>query len=120
MADGRIAYQGPASDGAEYFRTLGYKCSKLANPADVFMRVLAVNYPINDEEKAKLALFDNEYAKTLAPQVRKDMAQFECPSIKVRSASDIEAPLSIQFAQLWKRTVIMVKREPAVCFAQLG
>ncbi len=42
MADGKIVYQGLAFDAANYFSNLGFKSSRFSNPADIFMRVLAV------------------------------------------------------------------------------
>lgn len=45
------------------------------------------------------------------------MNEFQCPPMQVKSAKDIEAPLSIQFAQLWGRTLKFVKREPQVAYA---
>jgi ABC-type multidrug transport system ATPase subunit len=42
MADGKIVYQGLAFDAADYFSNLGFKSSRFSNPADIFMKVLAV------------------------------------------------------------------------------
>jgi hypothetical protein len=51
MADGNIVYQGQAADSADYFRSLNFEFRKLANPADVFMRILSVNYPKQAEDE---------------------------------------------------------------------
>lgn len=45
MADGFTVFQGDAAESLEYFRSMGEDVPKLCNPADYFMKVLAVNYP---------------------------------------------------------------------------
>jgi hypothetical protein len=58
MADGHIVYQGNCKDSADYFRRIGYPITKYQNPADVFLKVLQVNYPkqAEDEEKIRTLL----------------------------------------------------------------
>jgi hypothetical protein len=45
MCDGNIVYQGDAKESLNHFKSLGYKVRTYDNPADVFMRVLSINYP---------------------------------------------------------------------------
>jgi len=45
MSDGHCVYQGGAHHSAKYFRKLGFKLPAFSNPADTYMRILAVNYP---------------------------------------------------------------------------
>jgi ABC-type multidrug transport system ATPase subunit len=45
MADGNIVYQGLAANSAGYFNKIGYPSNKFSNPADIFMKVLAISYP---------------------------------------------------------------------------
>ena len=42
LADGRTAYDGPASDAVRYFSDLGYPCPLYSNPADYFIKVLLI------------------------------------------------------------------------------
>jgi ABC-type multidrug transport system ATPase subunit len=42
MSDGNIVYQGLASMTPEYFTSIGFNFTKLANPADVFMRIVSI------------------------------------------------------------------------------
>ena len=49
MADGFIAYQGPASYSPTYFSKIGFKMTKNANPADIFMKILSVEYPVTEK-----------------------------------------------------------------------
>ena len=50
MSDGHIVYQGEAKKSAAYFRSIGFSLSTHSNPADTYMRVLAVKYPVNDKD----------------------------------------------------------------------
>jgi len=45
MADGNTVYQGIANEAPAFFTKIGFKFAKFSNPADIFMRVLSINYP---------------------------------------------------------------------------
>ena len=45
MADSQIVYQGVANQAPYYFQKLGFNFKKFSNPADVFMKILSVEYP---------------------------------------------------------------------------
>jgi ABC-type multidrug transport system ATPase subunit len=45
MCDGNIVYQGDAAKSPSYFRSIKYDMPRFANPADIFMKLLAINYP---------------------------------------------------------------------------
>jgi hypothetical protein len=45
MADGNIVYQGLANQAPRYFADSGFEFTKFSNPADIFMKVLSINYP---------------------------------------------------------------------------
>lgn len=49
MVDGFIAYQGPALKSPDYFEKIGFKMAKNTNPADNFMRILSVEYPVTEK-----------------------------------------------------------------------
>lgn len=61
MADGNIVYQGLANEAPAYFSKLGFNFSKFSNPADIFMKVLSVNYPKEKEDTQKLELLISSY-----------------------------------------------------------
>ncbi|XP_013391243.1 protein white [Lingula anatina] len=42
MAEGRVAYMGPAKDTLEYFKSGGFTCPVNYNPADFFIHTLAI------------------------------------------------------------------------------
>lgn len=62
MADGHCVYQGEAAKSASHFRKIGFNLPQFSNPADTFMRILAVNYPKTEKDERKLALFQEQYA----------------------------------------------------------
>ena len=51
MADGNIVFQGPAVESSNFFGLTGNNKTKHFNPCDYFMRELAVNYPMTDEDE---------------------------------------------------------------------
>jgi len=54
MCDGHIVYQGGAVESTDYFKNLGYKVRQYDNPADVFMRVLSIDYPKTEKDEQKI------------------------------------------------------------------
>ena len=69
MADGHIVYQGDAKDSMDHFSQLGVKSSKFSNPADIFMRVLSVNYPKTQEDERKIQGFIDQYMKSQGDKI---------------------------------------------------
>ena len=59
--DGHIVYQGLAKDSVDHFAQFGYRCSKFANPADYWMRILAINYPKTEDDTKAINLFVDKY-----------------------------------------------------------
>ena len=49
MADGRIIYQGPASEAVPYFKTIDLVCPSNNNPADYFMKEFSIPFDMTDE-----------------------------------------------------------------------
>lgn len=112
MADGKIVYQGLAFDAANYFSNLGFKSSRFSNPADIFMRVLAVQYPKSEEDVRKLELFNKCYNEKQALTTQAEMDEFTCPPMKDKKLSDVVAPFGVQMEQLMIRSKIFARREP--------
>ncbi|KAG6586867.1 ABC transporter-like protein [Phytophthora cinnamomi] len=53
MANGSVVYDGPAKDALDYFNSQGYPCPAFSNPAEHFMRQLAVLDAENDRAGAQ-------------------------------------------------------------------
>jgi len=54
MSDGYCVYQGEAKLSALYFRKIGFHLPAFSNPADHYMRILAVNYPKSEKDEKKV------------------------------------------------------------------
>jgi ABC-type multidrug transport system ATPase subunit len=65
MSDGYCVYQGEAKMSAQYFRDLKFRLPTFSNPADTYMRILAVNFPKTEKDERKLAYFNSNYDKKL-------------------------------------------------------
>ena len=61
MSDGYCVYQGEAKQSAKYFRNMGFRMPKFSNPADTYMRILAVGYPKTQKDIDKLEFFNRTY-----------------------------------------------------------
>lgn len=77
MCDGHIVYQGEAKKSTEYFdkiATSQYKftCPRFANPADFFMKILSINYPIAEEDQNKIAFFKKSYDEHIIPKLNSE------------------------------------------------
>ena len=75
MSDGNIVYQGLACEAPDYFSKIGFQFSKFSNPADIFMKVLSVNYPKQSEDEEKLELLVNSYNKSIRGAVLIEMSK---------------------------------------------
>lgn len=64
MADGNIVYQGIANQAPSYLKNMGFEFGVFANPADIFMKILSINYPKNDKDEEKLDLLITNYDMT--------------------------------------------------------
>lgn len=54
MMDGHIVFQGRANICPQYFKKIGYPLPKLGNPADHFMKILSLSYPLTKADEEKL------------------------------------------------------------------
>jgi len=84
MSDGYCVYQGEAKKSASYFRDLKFKLPTFSNPADTYMRILAVNYPKSDKDLKKLAFFNKYYNSRIKSYVQNEnsILKLEVPSLK--------------------------------------
>lgn len=75
MADGHTVYQGIANRAPRYFEGCGHEIATFANPADIFMRIISVNYPKESKDEEKIHKMVKDYNKKCAPSVEKHMAE---------------------------------------------
>jgi hypothetical protein len=57
---------------ATYFKELKFKLPTFSNPADTYMRILAVGFPKSEKDERKLAFFNANYDKKLKPYVENE------------------------------------------------
>ncbi|CAG9314069.1 unnamed protein product [Blepharisma stoltei] len=111
MCEGNIIYQGRANESRKYFGKLGFKCPKLMNPADYFMRLLHVvdRKNISEDEKEKLKILVSAYSTTDPESEIIDPSELEHLANKIfkRPSTQME-----QFKILFKRSNINSRRNP--------
>jgi hypothetical protein len=76
MQQGSIVYQGLAYDAPNYFRNLGHKITTMENPSDIFLKVLATNYPLEKEDYEKLEFYQDKYKTLMAKSVNEESFDF--------------------------------------------
>lgn len=82
MADGHIVYQGDARDSMDHFNQFGITSSKYANPADIFMRILAVNYPKTQDDEKRVQGFIDHYMAKQGNEIWNENVNFVMPALK--------------------------------------
>lgn len=95
MADGYTVYQGLAKNSPVYFNSLGFSASTFSNPADVFMKVLSLNYPKGEDDEAKIEMLVSNYTKVQADAVVQEMNEFTVPQIDFAQVKKQEASFAI-------------------------
>lgn len=60
---------------------MGYKASAFSNPADVFMKVLSLNYPKQKEDEIKIENLVSNYNKQQFELVLREMNEFTVPAL---------------------------------------
>jgi hypothetical protein len=69
------------------------------------MKVLSLNYPKQEEDEAKVNKLVYNYKQSQEQEAMNDMNSITVPRIdKTKIAGEV-APFSIQYAQLWNRSV---------------
>jgi hypothetical protein len=97
MADGNIVYQGIANQAPLYFRNIGFEFGKYANPADIFMKVLSINYPKRDVDINKLELLTVNYNATKSAIVNIEIKTIKMPESDLISKVKTAPPKLVQF-----------------------
>lgn len=69
MMDGFITYQGLAKDSVHHFAKIGLTCPLRSNPADFYMKILAVNYPKGPEDEKYIKRLSDHYIKNIQSDI---------------------------------------------------
>lgn len=93
MADGNIVYQGLANEAPAYFSKLDFKFSKFSSPADIFMKVLSVNYPKQKEDSEKLDRIILSYEKKFKDRIINEIEKSKIPDFDLLSKKRYQASL---------------------------
>ena len=95
MADGNIVYQGIANRAPKYFQMLGFKLGWHVNPADAFIKVVAISYPKTEEDDKKLKLLLDGYYKFQVPSILKDNTEMSLAEFIPRTNNFSVAPFCL-------------------------
>lgn len=114
MADGYQVYQGDAKASIQHFKMIDMAVPPKYNPADHFMKVLAVRYPKTEEDEAKLEKLNINYRTLLEKQIKAEMKiiALPVPPDFVAGQGKQMADTSVQLNWLFYRSWILAKREP--------
>jgi ABC-type multidrug transport system ATPase subunit len=100
LAEGRLAYFGPANGTIEHFSKIGYKCPPMFNPADYMLQITSIDYGTDESEtlsrKALEAIHINANAAPVQ-ELARQLSSGPGPAIE-NQTSVIE-----QFVLLYKR-----------------
>eukprot|EP00163_Fabomonas_tropica_P020214 TRINITY_DN3560_c0_g1_i4.p1 TRINITY_DN3560_c0_g1~~TRINITY_DN3560_c0_g1_i4.p1 ORF type:complete len:659 (+),score=111.51 TRINITY_DN3560_c0_g1_i4:69-2045(+) len=115
VANGRIAYYGPAVDAVSYFSGIGFPCPTYSNPADYFMTILATGgkntnrlikaWEHSDENESNIEEWDNQERGHLPHDI---------------STTGYNSSFFTQFAILTARAWKAYARNPILTKARLG
>lgn len=121
MADGYTVFQGDAAESMEYFKTLKFDVPRLCNPADYFMKVLAINYPKRKEDDDKLEKLNQAYRFSIESRVRMEnqLIKLDPPKEFVDNLPAYKASILTQLDQLFYRSWIFAQREPRLSRAKI-
>jgi len=121
MCDGHIVYQGDAKASAQYFKTIGKPVPRFANPADYFMKLLAIKYPKQSDDEEKIAELLNYYCKFLEGKnnAENNTVRLEAPKSFGADVINHKATNMVQLNELMKRSWTLAKRDPRLSRAKI-
>ena len=88
---------------AKYFRDLKFSLPTFSNPADTYMRILAVGFPKTLKDENKLKYFNNNYDKKLKPFVETENKMLTLAEPDLVKVTSSVVSLNIQFMEIVKR-----------------
>ena len=97
---------------AMYFKKIGFKLSTFSNPADTYMRILAVQYPKSEKDERKLAFFNECYNETMKGEVENENAMIKIPEPDLASMGSKNASFCTEVRELYVRNRKGVVRDP--------
>lgn len=98
---------------------LAFEIKKRVNPADSFIKVIAINYPKTEEDEAKIKKLLDAYHKFQMPLIKKDNAESSLVEFIPKTDNFSVAPFCKQFNLLFERNITFIKREPLVLVARI-
>ena len=105
---------------AKYFRDLNFSLPTFSNPADTYMRILAVNFPKAEKDNRKLAYFNANYDKNLKPFVENERKMLTLAEPDLKQVRSSGVSVYLQFVELVKRNKKGVARDPMQTKAKIG
>lgn len=112
MSDGYCVYQGDAKKSAKYFRDLKFKLPTFSNPADTYMRILAVNYPKIEKDFKKLEFFNKYYDRRIKGSIQRESEMLELPLPNMDGLEKTQAGAFQEFKYILGRNKLGVMRDP--------
>ena len=121
MSDGYVVYQGEAKMSAQYFIDLGFSIPTFSNPADTYMRILAMKeYPKSDKDKRKLKYFCHNYRKFVRDNVTQENLAIVLPEPDIKKVEAGKLGGWGQYKLLCARNTNGVKNDPMQSSAKIG
>ena len=121
MAEGRVAFLGPAAKAASFFASMSMPCPVNFNPADFYIHTLAIVPGREKECKERCKRVCDTYGRSEhARQVEETIAtnrslkQFQNLPVSSKKRSPYKAGCFTQFKAIYWRSMISIKREPTV------
>ena len=122
LAEGRVAYLGPASEANYFFANTGYPCPVNYNPADHYLGVLAVAPGKEEESKQKITKICDDFEKCeYGLEMQKELVslkehpdQLSPDMTSAEKPSKYKASWFEQFKILFWRSFITTMREPMI------
>lgn len=107
LSEGNVVYHGSAAKSRKYFTNLGFRCPRLVNPPDYYMRILHITnrYNQTDEESTRLETLIEAYKKIEPKNENPILAELN--KVKYESANE-----SKKLMTLIKRQFTNRRRDP--------
>ena len=113
-------YQGEAKLSAQYFRGIGFTMPEFSNPADTYMKILAVKYPPTKKDLQKIDYFVKCYKDKVEPGVLEEMKQLTLDAPDLKAMERTQAGIRQQIKLLNARNFKGIARNPMQSKAKVG
>ncbi|KAJ6219858.1 hypothetical protein RDWZM_005670 [Blomia tropicalis] len=119
LADGRLAYLGPVKGALDYFNQIGLPCPSNFNPADHYIRELAVLPGQEVTCKKKVNRICDYFERLNKPVDHSAVRQSTFVQPKKIPDSPYKTSIFMQYQALTWRAALMVSREPMVAYVRI-